>query len=861
MNLKFPVDQVCIGRRNDKLAKYVEEYEEAVRKLEIALSKCLQKDGITVGKRPKLRQGGFLCFGGRKVDAIDHYTEKVQSLREKILNMRSNILENKPTNYGWISFKEVQWAHSTAKHLSSPVSPLLLLPQRLANGAQPRVELAPQPKDIIWNNLSLNEHIRRTKRITFTFIFYVFVLFWFIPSGFLSASSTVKDIIGIFPNSKQFLREHKTFVALLSSWFTPIVMAIFFIILPIILRIISKQQGNLTTTSLDRQVFAKLYTFFIVNNLFVFTVASIFAQMYTQIKAAAEGNQVLTIQAFFSIISSNLGQIAKKINNVSAYWLSYVTLKCLGVTMDLAQIFVLVVYTLRKIFTRPSPRQLQEFARPSHFDYPVFYNLAIFFFTLGLMYSVISPLILPFTLVYFIMATIVFKYLLMYVVVTRVETGGQMWRILFNRLIVSILLFQIIMIGILKLKSANIAAYLCIPLPILTGLFKFYCLRRLDHLAYFYKSTFNTNQDDNEHQNNSNFNFISTQQYLPNIRNNDGKPSNQYDDVEINKKDDLEYRFGDPAFFSELPVPMVHDNVRHLLPTLYGTQSQTEEKTYTSKITRKKTVRQVSMVQLKGCALPFQGVKEDELENDDSAEGMEGFYKFDDDELDDKYTINPKADVQNINNNVNINENIPLTALQQAQASPKRKSLLGSLLRGSSLTGIHPAIIGNNNSNNNHNNNDPYSATRPLINDSSSIMADHHYDDSYLSNYTLSDQYHNNTTIINNTYYNNSNNTDHQYQQHQQTNNYNYNNNSNFNNNNNINNTIYNNNYHHQNNTNNYNYNSSNFNFNNNNNNNNIYNNSGSNINNTQTHPDVIEMSPFLPSQVGSRNNRDDSQK
>lgn len=43
MNLKFPVDQVCIGRRNDKLANYVEEYENAVRKLEIALSNCLQK--------------------------------------------------------------------------------------------------------------------------------------------------------------------------------------------------------------------------------------------------------------------------------------------------------------------------------------------------------------------------------------------------------------------------------------------------------------------------------------------------------------------------------------------------------------------------------------------------------------------------------------------------------------------------------------------------------------------------------------------------------------------------------------------------------------------------------------------------
>lgn len=42
MGLKYPAQQICIGTQNTELAKYVEEHEEAVRKLEIILSNHLK---------------------------------------------------------------------------------------------------------------------------------------------------------------------------------------------------------------------------------------------------------------------------------------------------------------------------------------------------------------------------------------------------------------------------------------------------------------------------------------------------------------------------------------------------------------------------------------------------------------------------------------------------------------------------------------------------------------------------------------------------------------------------------------------------------------------------------------------------
>ena len=199
----------------------------------------------------------------------------------------------------------------------------------------------------------------------------------------------------------------------------------------------------------------------------------------------------------------------------------------------------------------------------------------------------------------------VFKYLLMYVFVTHVETGGQIWRLLFNRILVSTVLFQVIMLAVLYLKSAHTPALVLVPLPIITLIYKWVCTRRFDHLVYYYTP-------EREKQE-------SQMSYPP------SSPSPH--------KNSVVHRFGDPAFFSELPVPMIHERVRHLLPKLYGQHSETSKKAVTSRMTRKKSVRHVSVIHLQNNpqGLQFQSVTDKELELDDSTEGITGMYKFNED--------------------------------------------------------------------------------------------------------------------------------------------------------------------------------------------------------------------------------------
>jgi hypothetical protein len=183
------------------------------------------------------------------VDAIDYLSQQIQSYEEQIEHIRSNVQGIKPENYGWISFSRVSWAHATAKQLRNSV------PSKFKTTAlsSPSIRLAPQPNDVIWSNMSLSQATRRSKKFFWNIVFYLFLIFWFVPTCLLSASSNIKNLVNAFPNSKIFTKNNPFFISLFEAWFAPLVMAVFFLILPHVLRAISRRQGYITKTSLDRQ--------------------------------------------------------------------------------------------------------------------------------------------------------------------------------------------------------------------------------------------------------------------------------------------------------------------------------------------------------------------------------------------------------------------------------------------------------------------------------------------------------------------------------------------------------------------------------------------------------------------------------
>lgn len=158
------------------------------------------------------------------------------------------------------------------------------------------------------------------------------------------------------------------------------------------------------------------------------------------------------------------------------------------------------------------------------------------------------------------------------------------------------------MILVLYFKAATMQTYVICPLPVITILFKIVASRRFDHYAYYYQSN------------------RSEEHAIPSV---DGPGAT------ISRRNRIGIRFGNPAFFAELPTAMVHENVQHLLPQVFAGKMRGVQEDFTSKVTRKKSVKHMSIIN-RGDAhdLRFQAIPENELDIDDRAEGLEGVYKY-----------------------------------------------------------------------------------------------------------------------------------------------------------------------------------------------------------------------------------------
>ncbi|KAL1916275.1 uncharacterized protein VTP21DRAFT_5892 [Calcarisporiella thermophila] len=597
MNPPYPVQQAYMGRKVGKLPELIEKHEEAVRNLESQLAKYLKGPNKFAKKRPTCKVNGRCC-GGVKVDGIDHYTKEMQELEREIETARDSISENKMTNYGFVSFASMPQAHAVAKRLESS------LPIKLNSANPPQFFLAPTPKDIIWKNVSLNPHARRTKRWIGNIFFIAFCFVWIFPMLAISALAHVKVIKDRIPALKPFFKKNPFIESVIEASLAPLLMAIFLLLLPLFLRFLSRQQGALTKTSCNYDVLRKLYTFFIVSNLIYVTLFQTFLDIYATIRDKVNNNefQAGTLIDIFRE-SKILDDTAKSLTKVSSFWINYISLRGLSVVLDLMQVFALVIIWLKKRLTNPTPRELREATRPLYFDYPMYYNLSLFYMTIGLLYSVIAPLVLPFCVAYFSLNYIVQRYQVLYVCQTKIETGGAMWRVIFNRFLMSIILFQLVMIGLMNLKGASLQSLVLAPLPILTILLKLICWRTFDSKCKYYSGSGDLMDGSGAHM----------------------------DMGSTKNKDKLYRRFGHPALSTDLPTPMVHSNVNHMLSQVYsGRLDEKTEKRQTG-ISRLPTTRRLTLLKNGSQTMRFQTVDTSELAYDDSRDGINGYYKDDDD--------------------------------------------------------------------------------------------------------------------------------------------------------------------------------------------------------------------------------------
>ncbi|KAJ7772127.1 hypothetical protein DFH07DRAFT_216960 [Mycena maculata] len=526
VRVPYPTTSVHIGRKVGKLPELIEYHNSTVRELETYLVQYLR--GGKIGKRrPTIRIGGTCGCGGTRKDAIEFYTEKLKRTEAAIEDYRTHFHEHKPENYGFASMAAVPYAHVVAK----------ILGNKHPKGTD--ISLAPNPKDIIWENMTKSDAEIASKR-TMGFIWLAVVCFFnTAPLFIISILANLSSLTAYVPFLETWSIKASFSFQIVSGVLPPAVSGIFGFFLPITMRWLSQYQGALTQSRLDRAVVARYFTFLIISQLIVFTLFGVIFQSVMQIV-------VLVGKKSFKDIIDNLDTLPSQINstyiNQSSYWLTFFPLRGFLVLFDLAQIVNLVWLSFKTRAFGRTPRDIREWTQPPEFQYAIYYTNILFMGAVGIVFAPLAPVVALAAAVVLWMSSIVQKYQLMFVYVTKVESGGRLWNVVINRLLFTVVLMQLLMALTIGLqygfKSFTWVATLP-PILIIAG-FKLYITRVFDSAFRYY---------------------IPTPEELA-----AAKIHSERADARANK---LEKRFGHPALHADLFTPMLHANMMGLLGQVY----------------------------------------------------------------------------------------------------------------------------------------------------------------------------------------------------------------------------------------------------------------------------------------------------
>ncbi|RKF64310.1 Uncharacterized protein GcC1_133001 [Golovinomyces cichoracearum] len=525
--------RTAIARNVKELPELIEEHNETVKILEKCLAKYMRNPKKLPVHRPK-------CYPtkddparssypkGHKQDAIEYLTSRIKELELNVREVRMAVDNRNPLPYGFATYDSIEECHSIAfaaknKH-----------PQGTT------IVLAPRPNDIIWRNMPLTKAQRRTRRTINNMWVTLLTILWAAPNALISIFLTSLANLGhVWQDFQNSLAANTNLWSLVQGVASPAVTSLVYLVLPIIFRRLAVKAGDRTKTARERHVAGKLYTFFVFNFLIVFSMFStVWNFVSTIINATNSGTD-----AWKAISDADYG-LATFISlcDISPFWITWLLQRNLGAAVDFAQLWTLVWSTAVRNFSSPTPRELIELTAPQAFDYASYYNYFLFYSTVTLCFAFIQPLVLPACALYFVLDFYLKKYLLLYIFVTKIESGGMFWRMFYNRMVFAAILSNFVVFLSLWVHGdgQHTEAFTIVPLPIMMLAFKFYCKKTFDNKIHYYTSQ-------NKH------------------RELELGHSNKFD-----KKDRLATRFVHPALYRSLITPMVHAKAQNILASVYS---------------------------------------------------------------------------------------------------------------------------------------------------------------------------------------------------------------------------------------------------------------------------------------------------
>lgn len=449
----FPggVKRIWLNREPTRLIDLTAKRMKALNKLENAETvflekylKYLAKDGgsgqdvengnkIPTSLRPTHKTIPLI---GKKVDSIETYRDEINKLNEEINDQRTKTDTFKQLESAFIQFNDFVGA------------------QLAATSTIPRLTEISRD-DVIWENLKVTNPSRVARKIISYTITATLIILWAIPVTFVATISSLSALTSVIPFLKPLVtRLPQSAIGFIQGVLPAIGLALLMVCLPYILRALSKFEGLIRHSDVMLSLQGK-YFFFLLFNVLLVT---------TTVNGAAQA-----IPAIINNPTSIIKNLAENLPKASTFFLTYVLLSLSTASIEALQVGSLSSYLVTKKFLVKTPRQILHLETTLVYkDWGVTFPPHILIASIGIVYSVIQPLILPFTALHFALFYLAYRYNFLYVYDQIYETNGNLFVHAMEQFFWGIFIFQLTIIGLMFLNDAHIPGVLAVILFIIT---------------------------------------------------------------------------------------------------------------------------------------------------------------------------------------------------------------------------------------------------------------------------------------------------------------------------------------------------------------------------------------------------------
>ncbi|KAM5587572.1 CSC1-like protein ERD4 [Rosa sericea] len=439
---------VTDNKEVNKLWKELEGFRKKLERAE-AVYAASKTTGSPEGTRPT-NKTGFLGLCGAKVDSIEYYTKKINETIPKLEAEQKATLREKQLNAAIVFFTSRAAAASAAQSLHAQMVDKWTVTD------------ASEPRQVLWPNLKIKFFQRQVRQYVVYIIVALTVVFYMIPIAFISAFTTLDNLVKLIPFIKPVVNQ-SALKTVLEAFLPQLALIIFLALLPKLLFALSKAEGIPSQSHAVRAASGKYFYFTVFNVFLGVTIGGTLFSTFKEIEK--EPNKIISL-------------LATSLPGNATYFVTFVALKFfMGYGLELSRLVPLIIFHLKRKYLCKTEGELKAAWQPSDLGYGTRVPGDLLIVTIVLCYSVIAPLIIPFGVLYFGIGWLVLRNQALKVYCPAYESYGRFWPHMQIRILAALILYQVTMLGFFGVKKFIYAPFV-IPLPILSLIFCYVCSKK-----------------------------------------------------------------------------------------------------------------------------------------------------------------------------------------------------------------------------------------------------------------------------------------------------------------------------------------------------------------------------------------------